>query len=446
MARQVLPPEGEDPAGTVMLGELTVILLLIAANGLLSAAEVAILTVRKTRLHELASEGRGAARAVQQLRKRPERFFATVQVGMTVVTASAAAFGGASFAHDLAPALRTLGLGQAAADDLALLAVVLGVSFLSVVLGELVPKSLALRHAEGCALVFGRPVALLGSLFRPVVWLLTAASNAILWLFKDRTTFTEARLSRQEVRQLLEDATEAGEIDARTGDLATRALDFQRLPVATLLVARPQVVAVEKGTPLRALVETMLACRHQRIPVYDREPDRVLGHVTVWRALEALASGAAATAGDLAAPVEFVAKTTPAIDVLRGLQARGERLAVVLEESGGVAGMVCIEDLVGELVGSIPSERPSSGDGLRLESPDSAVVSGALHVRDVNRALDLELPELPDAITIGGLATKLAEGIPAEGTVVPTDHATLEVLEATPRRVERVRVRRGAAR
>jgi putative hemolysin len=444
-----------------MLGELVIILLLVLANGLFSAAEIAILSVRKTRLHELASQGSGAAALVQRLRKNPEQFLATLQIGVSVIGATAAAFGGASFARQLASTLRALGV-ERFADDLALAAAIGLVSYFSLVLGELVPKSLALRHAERYALIIARPVQLLGTLARPLVWFLTKSSNAVLRFFRDETRFVETRLSEEELRQLLEEATEAGELDVDAGDVATRAIDLGKLTVGSILVARPQIVAVEKDTALRELVSAFLTSRHARLPVYDREPDRVFGYVSVWRALDAVVSNtcptgangarpgahrtAAVTAGDLAAPVEFVAKTTRALDVLRELQLRRARVAIVLEESGGVAGLVTIEDLLSELVGIVPSEHPPGEEEFKVESGDCAVVSGTVHVRDVNRTMELELPEEPDAVTMGGLATKLAYGIPRTGAVLPAEHATLEVLEASPQRVLRLRVRRAPRR
>ncbi|MFO0695874.1 MAG: CNNM domain-containing protein, partial [Polyangiales bacterium] len=178
--------------------ELSVILGLTLLNGFFSAAEIAVLSVRKTRLAELADEGSSGAEAVLRLRHDPERFLATVQIGITVVGATAGAFGGATLEAPLTEALVAFGFGRWA-QNLALALVVALISYLSIVLGELVPKSLALRSSETISLFSARPLLALSFLARPLVWFLTISSNLVLRPFRDSTTFVEARLSPEEL-------------------------------------------------------------------------------------------------------------------------------------------------------------------------------------------------------------------------------------------------------
>ena len=173
-----------------MLPELLILFTLVIVNGLFAGAEIAVLTANKG----VARSQNRRASAVHELREHPERFLATVQIGITVVGAAAAALGGASIARDLAPALEPV-LGRSA-DEVAMVLVVAGVSMLSLVLGELVPKSLALRYSNSYALLIGRPLLRLSRIMRPLVWLLTACSNVVLRLFGSKTSFTEARMSR----------------------------------------------------------------------------------------------------------------------------------------------------------------------------------------------------------------------------------------------------------
>ena len=172
-------------------------------NGLFSGAEIAVLSLRKTRLAELLEQGSARARAVDDLRRDPERFLATVQIGITVVGASAAAFGGASFAERLAPTVAAVPVLAPYADQIAFTIVVALVSYLSLVLGELVPKSLALRNAEGYALLIAPILSGISRIATPIVWVLTGSSNLVLRVFGDRTTFTESRLSREELQQMI---------------------------------------------------------------------------------------------------------------------------------------------------------------------------------------------------------------------------------------------------
>lgn len=193
--------------------EALIIFALILANGVFSGAEIAVLSLRKTRLRELLENGQVRARAVQALRDQPERFLATVQTGITVISAAAAAFGGDVFAERLARLLSHINVLAPYAKQLGFALVVVVISFLSLVLGELVPKSLALRFAEGYAMLMAPLLLGLSYVARPVIWLLTASSNLVLRIFHDKTSFTETRLSPEELREMVAEAAKTGSLD-----------------------------------------------------------------------------------------------------------------------------------------------------------------------------------------------------------------------------------------
>lgn len=258
--------------------ELLILLTLVFGGGVLAGAEMAIVTARRGRLEELASHGSARARAALQLRTNPERFLASVQVGITLVGAIAGAFGGTAFASQLEPLLRWLGCGEAA-SELAFALVVLAVTYLSVVFGELVPKSLALRYADRYALAVARPMVLLGWLARPVVWILTKSSNLVLRLFGDHTNFVEAKLTREDLEHLVEEASTGGGIDGHTSDLMERALAFTRLEVADVMVPRRFVKALPVTSDPDQLREVMLAIGHRRVPLYEGSIDNIVGYV-----------------------------------------------------------------------------------------------------------------------------------------------------------------------
>lgn len=425
-----------------MAVELLVVLALILANGVFAGAEIAIIALRKTRIAQLVEEGRTAARAVKRLRDSPERFLATVQVGITVVSSTAAAFGGASLAGRLAPGLSRLpGVGPYA-PELALALVVALVSFLSLVLGELVPKSIALRSAERYALAMARPLLGLSWLARPVVWLLTAASNLILRPLGDRTTFSEARLSAEELEQLVDEAGRAGALDAPTAEIASRALAFRDLTAADVMVPRSRMVGLPRGASQEDLKRLLLEQGRTRMPVYDGTLDNVVGYVMA-KDLAAMAwERELIVLEDLIRPVHFVPETARAVHVLRDLQRRRTQIAVVVDEHGGVAGLLTLEDLVEELVGDILGEREEPVPLYQAEPDGSALVRGDAPIREVNRALDLDLPE-GDYTTVAGLCIALSGAVPERGARLATqDGTTIEVVEASPRVVRLVRLTR----
>ncbi len=424
--------------------EIVVILALVVLNGVFSGAEIALLSVRATRVQELVDEGRRGARRVAELRAHPERLLATVQVGITVVGATAAAFGGSSLSGPLADVLRPA-LGPRA-EPVALAAVVAGVSYLSLVLGELVPKSLALRMAEPYALVVAAPLSAVAWLARPLIWLLTASSNVVLRLFGDRTSFMESRLSIDELRQMVDEAAIAGTVDEQAGDIASRALDFSGLTVADVLVPRSEMVSLPSSATLDELARVALDTGHSRVLVHGADPDDLLGFVLARDVLALGRRGGVERLADHVLPVPFVPLTMKATELLRQMQRQRTHLAVVVDELGIVQGLVTLEDLLEELVGDILSEGDDPSRSPMVHEPDGAwIVVGSTPVRDLVRDLGLDLPREGRFSTVAGLVLHLAGRIPEVGARVRTGDVELEVLEATRRRVKHVRLRRGAA-
>ncbi|HZH04262.1 MAG TPA: hemolysin family protein, partial [Myxococcaceae bacterium] len=421
----------------VIITELLIIFALVLVNGVLSGSEIAVVSLRKTRLQALVDEGRGAARAVKRLRDAPERFLATVQIGITVVSATAGAFGGSTFAGQLEPFLsRVPGLGRYA-HQLALIAVITLVSYLSLVLGELVPKSLALRATEGYALVIGRPLLWLSSATRPLVWFLTVSSNAVLRLFGDRTNFMEARISPDELQQLVEEASEnGGTIHPAAGKIASRAIELETLTAADVMVPRGNVVGLSTDATLAQVRTVLMDNKYTRFPIYEGAIDNIVGYVTVKDLLFRAWDGGAFSLSDMLHPPYFVPETKRAVDLLEEMRERRLPLATVVDERGGMAGITTLEDLFEELIGDVVGEyqtRPT--ETVRRDSDGSALVSGSVPVRDVNREMHTQLPEDGDWTTVAGLALALSGRIPTNGdSVVASDGTVLEVVDASARR------------
>jgi putative hemolysin len=427
-----------------MLTELLILFALVLANGLFAGAEIAVLTASKGAVQQRMARNDGKALAVHALREQPERFLATVQIGITVVSAAAAAFGGASIARDLAPYLE--GLFGSRADAVAMVIVVAAVSFLSLVLGELVPKSLALRYSTGYAFLIGRALLRLSQIMRPLVWFLTACSNMVLRFFGDKTSFTEARMSRDELRELVREAAKAGSVDAKSSEIAARALEFGDVLVSEVMVRRDRVVSIRRDATPEDVQRVLLEEGHSRVPVIDGELDRIVGYVVARDVLALAWEQNLIALEDIIRPLIFVALTSRISVVLREMQAKRMQIAIVVDEHGGTAGIVTLEDLIEELVGDVFGENDLPEETLRLEPDGSALVPGWLPTRKVNRALGLMLPIARESTTIAGLCMTLALGVPAVGSKVATpDGTTLEVVDASPRRVRVVRIYRRAS-
>lgn len=423
----------------MVAGELIFILGLILANGLLAGSEIAIVSLRKTRLRQLVDEGNRRASSVISLQEQPERFLATVQIGITMVSATASAFGGDRLKDRLAPVIEPL-VGAVYAQEVALILIVVVMSFTSIVLGELVPKSLALRSAEAYAMLVAKPLLGLSYISRPFVWLLTSVSNLILRPFHDQTTFTETRHSAEELQALVEEAGEAGEVDKGAGEIASRALEFGDLTAADIMVPRNLIDAIPVTATPDDIRRIFLEEGHSRMPVYQGNLDNIVGYITSKDVLGVLWEEELIKLQDIIRPAFFVPETVSATQILQDFKRKRTRMAIVVDEHGVVAGLITLEDLVEELVGELFSEGDEAEELFQKEGT-AALVRGNAPIRDLNRALEVELPEGEAWTTIAGLVSTLAGRIPQPGTKLSLDDGTqLEVVEASPRQVRLVRL------
>ena len=421
--------------------EILVIFALILANGLFAGAEIAVISVGHAKLVTAAERGDGRALAVRALRERPERFLATVQIGITVIGTAAAAFGGANIARSLAPVLERLGFGTRS-EGIAFALVIAGISFLSLVLGELVPKSLALRYSSGYAFLVGRPLLLLSRLASPLVRFLTFCSNLVLRLFGDRTSFTEARVSRDELMVMVEEAGKTGSMDPSTSEIAGRALELQDIAIAELMVRRETIVAIPRHAPAREVRQIILEEGHSRMPVYEGDLDHLVGYVVARDVLAVAWEGDLIVLEDIIRPLLMVPATAKATSVLRQMQAQRTQIAGVVDEAGAIVGLVTMEDLVEEIVGEIRDEDDEEPDAeLRREPDGTALVPGWVPIRKVNRVLQLALPIDRDSTTIAGLCLAISLSIPPIGSRLHAPEGTeLEIVDSSQRRVRLVRI------
>ena len=426
----------------MIVTELLIVVALIVLNAVFSGAEIAIVALRKARIEELANKGWRSARAVLRLREQPETFLATVQVGITVVGATAAAFGGASLAERLEPILATYAWLAPHSKGMALALVITGVSYLSIVVGELVPKSLALRGAERYALLVSQPLLWLSIAAKPLVWLLSTSANLLLRPFSDTTTFTEARHSPAEIQQIVEEAVQAGTVHPEAAEIASRALELPELTVAEVMVPRRSVVAISQDIDRSELRQILLEQAHSRLPVYDGQIDKVIGYLSVKDVLTIAWEERLFVLRDAIREPYFVPSSKKAVDLLKEMRNRRQPLAIVVDEHDGMSGIMTMEDLLEELVGEIFDEHDRPLESIRPAGPDSVIVAGTAHIREVSRALEIDLPDDGSWTTIGGLVLTLAGRMPRTGESFETAGGIcLDVVDATPRRIRFVRIR-----
>ena len=365
-------------SGTLV--ELLIIVLLVFLNAVFVAAEIALVTVRRSRLEQLVEEGnRGAAR-VRRLVEDPGRFLAVIQLGITFIGFLASAFAGVSLAFTLQEFLKSVGVSADYAGGVSLIVVTLLLSLYTIVFGELVPKTLALAHPDRFAVALGRPVDFLSRLFAPVVRVLTAITAWIAGLFGAQVT-TEAQITADELRLIVERGGEQGILEAEEEQMINAVIELGERRVHEVMVPRIAIVSLSATSTFEDAINTVVEEGHSRIPFYNESIDEVIGILYAKDLLPFLKESDQPRPNLrslLRTPV-FVPESMSIDDLLHELQRRKVHIAIVLDEYGGTAGLVTIEDLLEEIVGEIQDEYDTEEPMIVKLSDDEARVDG-LHL------------------------------------------------------------------
>jgi len=421
--------------------ELFTIGVLILINSLFVAAEIALVTVRRSRLQQMIEEGDRGARRVARLIADPSRFLAVIQIGITFIGFLAAAYAGANLAVALQPVIAGVQPLADQAEVIALLLITALVSLVTIVFGELVPKRLALAHAERYALLVSRPVILLGRILGPLVWLLTAITNATTRVLGVRE-IDEDRLTSDEIRILVERGGEQGVIEAEEEQMIGAVLELGKRRVHEVMVPRIDIAALAADTPLDELVDTIVREGHSRIPVYEETIDNVIGILYAKDLLPYLkgVDHPPPTRTLLRTPL-FVPESMTIDDLLHSLQRRKVHIAIVLDEYGGTAGLVTIEDLIEEIVGEIQDEYDVEEPMIERLTEDEARIDGRASVDDLMEHFDVTFngSDREEYDTVGGLVYHHIGGVPKVGDTVDVNGTLTLTVESTDgRRVGKV--------
>jgi putative hemolysin len=406
--------------------EIGLVLLLVVVNAAFAGSEIALISLREGQLRRLEQEG-DQGRLVARLARDPNQFLTTIQIGITLAGFLASAAAAVSLAEPLVPLLDFLGR---AAEPAAVVLVTLVLTYLTLVAGELAPKRIALQRPERWARRAARPLAVMSTLTRPAVWLLSRSTDLLVRLAggdpgrqREATTEEEVRdliatggVFRPEQRRILVDAIEVGE--RRLNDV---------------LVPRRDVVALPAQALVREGIRRLVESGHSRAPIYRGDPDDVLGIVHLRDLVDA--EGRVADHARSALPLP---ESMGVLDALRRLQAEREQLAVVINEYGGIEGIVSLEDLLEELVGEIYDEFDPDSAAVQRQPDGSLVLPGSFPVHDLPD-LGISLPEGPYA-TIAGLILDRLGHLPDKGEAVEVDGWRLEVLDVDRRAITRVRL------
>jgi putative hemolysin len=421
--------------------ELLIIALLIFLNAVFVAAEIALVTVRRTRIDQLIDEGRRGAVRVRELTAQPGRFLAVIQLGITFIGFLAAAFAGASLADGLVTLFEGIPAVAPYASVLGLLIVTALLSFVTIVFGELVPKTLALARPERYALLLAAPVDVIGRVLRPIVWALQKVTDFVNRLL-GVSDIDQNQISTEELKLLVERGGEQGILEAEEEQMIHAVIELGDRRVHEVMVPRIAMAAVPAASTMDDAIGTIVEYGHSRIPVYEESVDEIVGILYAKDLLPFLRAGVADRPDIrslLRTPV-YIPESMTVDDLLHEFQRRKVHIAIVLDEYGGTAGLVTIEDLLEEIVGEIQDEYDTEEPMVVRLSDDEARLDGRASVDELSELFDtqLSLEDEDEYDTIGGLIFHRIGGVPSPGDQVTVDGLTLTVETTDGRRVGKV--------
>jgi putative hemolysin len=433
---------------SIVLVQLLIIVILTLANGFFSSSEIAVVSSRRGRLQNRAEAGSRGARIALQLAEEPNRFLATVQVGISLIGTFAAAFGGDALSEPLAATIAPY-VGEGYANGIALGLVVLFITYLSLILGELVPKRLALQNAEAVATFVAPIMQTISRIAAPVVWVLTISTQSILFLL-GRSKHEEEQVTEEDVMSLVREGTAGGTLEASEQEMIERVFNFTDRTAREIMTPRPEIVAVELNAPMSEVLARITEQGYSRIPVYEESIDHIAGIVyakdLLLAAQQTAEGGEPTQLKDLVRPPVFVLEHQRIASVLRQFKQTRTHLALVLDEYGQTDGLVTLEDVLEELAGDISDEYDETNTMI-IERPDgSFLVDGLMTYGDAQRRIGLpakdSLSDLPDFDTIAGLVLAVLGRIPSAGQQLTIPGWALEVMDMDGVRIDKVLVRR----
>jgi putative hemolysin len=425
------------------LGVILVLVFLTLLEGFFVAAEIALVSVRRSRIDQLVEENNPAARRVRRLIDDPGRFLAVSQLGLTLIGFFASAFAAVSLVDNLATLLESLGVQTATAESAALITVTIILALFTIVFAELIPKAIALGAPERFALILSRPIDVLARLLGPVVSILNGITR---WVARSMGVEMnhEAAISAEELRLIVERGGEQGVLEAEEEQMINAVIELGERRVHEVMIPRVAMAALPDDATLEQSIDLVVDVGHSRIPVYHDSIDEIVGILYAKDLLPYLKpdAGPRAALRKLLRPPVLVPESMTVDDLLHEFQRRKVHIAIVLDEYGGTAGLVTIEDLLEEIVGEIQDEYDVEEPLVVRLSADEARVDGRADVDELMELFDvhLDLEDEEEYDTVGGLVYHRIGGVPSPGDRVELDGMTLTVETTDGRRVGKVLV------
>lgn len=428
--------------GSLLLLQLLFLGFLILLNAFFASSEVALISLKPATVRRLGTEGGRRGRRLADLVENSGRFLATVQVGVTFAGFMASAFAADTFSEPVTGWLYGLGfqfLSKKILGGVIMVAITILLSYISLVFGELVPKQLGLRYAEAVALNVAGPIDFIARVTAPFVWFLNASVNFVLRLF-GVTPGNSQEVTEEEIRMMVDIGEENGAIESDEKRMIENVFEFNNTTAAEVMTHRTEMVALDIEAPPEEVEKVLMSCGFSRVPVYREDIDEIIGFLHFREYLSAKVQGnSAPDIRKLLKPVYLAPETMRANILFRNMQSKKFGMAIILDEFGGTSGLVTIEDLLEEIVGSLYDEYDEADIEIEQLGEGEWRIDGSMRLDEISRRLDLALPE-EEYDTIGGLVFGMLNEVPTVGATVelPVSGISIRVESVEERRVDKV--------
>ncbi len=422
--------------------EALLIGILILLNGFFAGSEMALVSARRSRIQQLAEEGNLRAKRVAALQADPDRFLATVQIGVTFVGTFASAVGGAAAVRALSPLLAGLPLLGPFSEAIALGLVIVALTYASLILGELVPKSLALRHAVPFALTVAGVVDRISRATWPLGRFLTASTRLVLRLLGQSATEARTFVSEEEVKHMLQEGREQGVFDQTEQELIHSIFAFSESSVKGVMIPRPRIQAIDIDTPVDEVLAFINETGKSRYPVYRGSLDEILGILYDKDLFRLLSERKPIVLREILRPAYFAPETARVSHLLKSMQRRRMPMALIVDEYGGVEGLITIEDLIEEIVGEIHDEADREQLPVQRLRDGSYIVDASISIHDLADQYRLSFPPSTEYETLAGFVLSQLQRVPRGGEIVSFEDWRLTIVDMDGRRISRVKLER----
>ncbi|MFL0269905.1 hemolysin family protein [Candidatus Clostridium radicumherbarum] len=431
-----------------ILLQLFLIFILVVINAFFSATEMAVVSLNKNKINYMASDGDKRAKLLVRLLKEPNKFLATIQVGITFAGFLASASAAVSISKNISIFIKRINIAfiSHASDEISLIIVTLVLSFITLVLGELLPKRIALQNSEKIALFVARPIIIISKLFIPFVKILTLSTNFFSRVLNLDNESNEEKVTEEEIRMMIDVGEENGVLNETEKEMIDGILEFDNTLAKEIMTPRTNVFSINIKTPITALMDSILEEQYSRIPVYEDETDNIIGILFMKDLFSAMNKKELEKIDikEILRPAYFVPETKN-IDILfRELQMSKNHIAILIDEYGGFSGIVTIEDLIEEVMGNIFDEYDEdyeSSEYIKKVDNSTYMVSGLVGIDEINERLELNLPS-EHFDTVGGFVIDLIGSIPKEDEehIVEYENLTFRVEKIDEKRIELIKL------